>query len=346
SIVFDEVSSNTITAAAYAAATKLNSFGNHDLAFLKFDLASGNLLYEKFWHDQQYGGNEEVAGISISPLSGTVYVAGRIASQTQNQKLAVWGYDDDALSFALTVAGHTRGRAVASGVSGDTYLATNSTAPYKFVLGDPLTGAEGPQAAPLVLGSAITFPASGATITGLTTISGTASQASVVEVSIQGPDGYWSGSAYGTLQTWFTAAGTSNWSLTPSYGVNSASGTYVVASRAKDSGGMYQSGTTSISISRLPVVPANITVLSRSSTSFEVAFTPNGNPPDQKYHFHYGTAPSCGEAYFNGCPPGLCNDYVSGTTRTISVGYGNASLSPNTSYFFQIHTEYDGTGGV
>lgn len=130
------------SAAVYAAATKRNSAGNQDLAFLKFDL-SGNLLFEKFWNDQQFYGNEEVGGIAISPL-GTIYIAGSIAAHTSNGKLAVWGYDADAFSFALTGAGHTAGRGVAVS-GGPTYLATSSTAPVSFTFSDPLIGAEGLQ---------------------------------------------------------------------------------------------------------------------------------------------------------------------------------------------------------
>ncbi|MEK6536676.1 MAG: hypothetical protein AABZ63_04250, partial [Actinomycetota bacterium] len=340
----------------YATGARMNTvagLANTDLAFIKFT-STGGVAIEKYWHNTVSNSDDAGQKIAINPYppSGNIFIVGEY-SKYEDGQATVWHYTPDGtLVFAESLgSGNIHG--IAIDANNNKYLAGGSTYPIAYTpfSGIDLVatgkGAEGPQAAPIVLGSAITFPAGGATITGLTTISGTASQASAVEVSIQGPDGqYWNGSSYGTLQTWLTAAGTNNWSLIPSFGVNSVTGTYAVASRAKDSGGMYQSGTTSISVFRQPTLAANITVLSRSSTSFEVAFTPNGNPLDQKYHFHYSTAPSCGEAYFNGCPPGLCNDYVSGTTRTISVGYGNASLSPNTSYFFQIHTEYDGTGGV
>ncbi|MBI5243129.1 MAG: carboxypeptidase regulatory-like domain-containing protein, partial [Elusimicrobia bacterium] len=191
--------------------------------------------------------------------------------------------------------------------------------------------------------SAITAPAHGSTLTSLLTISGTAAAANGVQkvgVSIRRPDWqYWNGSAYTPIPTWLLAVGTTGWMLNTVFGVDSATGPYVIVSSAADMSGNLQTqfslGVSSIVVTRQALDVSNVTVMSRSSTSIEAAWGPNGNAADQNYHLHFGTATSCSDIYFVTC--GSCTAYQAGTAQAIS------GLNPGTSYFFNIHTEYNGS---
>ncbi|MDD5627457.1 MAG: fibronectin type III domain-containing protein, partial [Elusimicrobia bacterium] len=131
----------------YAAASIANTVGNRDLAFLKYDLA-GSTQVETYWHSSSPSGDDDPTDMALDPMSGDIFVAGRYASSSSSNSLALWSFSPSGgLLSAQTLsgsAGQTRASGVALDASGEAWLSTwASTAPARFAGGVAASGAAG-----------------------------------------------------------------------------------------------------------------------------------------------------------------------------------------------------------
>ncbi|MCR4296294.1 MAG: IPT/TIG domain-containing protein, partial [Elusimicrobia bacterium] len=122
--------------AVYVAAPRINGAGGFDMAFLKFDKATGQALVEKIWRAE--GGSSSYP-VAILPEAAGLLIAGGIGDAMTDAGLWRFGYDGGFLSATTADAGGAQG-AVFRG--SELWLSVDgSTSPYRVMSEAPAAGA-------------------------------------------------------------------------------------------------------------------------------------------------------------------------------------------------------------
>lgn len=122
--------------AVYVAAPRINGAESFDVAFLKFDKATGAPLVEKVWRAE---GGAPSYPVAILPEAAGLLIAGGIGAETTDAGLWRFGYDGAFISAATADAGGAQG-AVFKGT--ELWLSVDgSSVPYRVVSETPAAGA-------------------------------------------------------------------------------------------------------------------------------------------------------------------------------------------------------------
>ncbi|MBI4422291.1 MAG: hypothetical protein HY554_01105, partial [Elusimicrobia bacterium] len=321
----------------FVAGFQDNEAGNRDLLLLRFGL-TGSLLKETTWYSGPVGGSEQASGIAFNEADGKIYVAGRYADESPEASAALYAFSAaGAFDSARKVVGHFSARDLAITSGGRIWLASNeSPDPLEFLSGPAAAGFEGLQPVPQPPTSAITFPAHGSITPSILSISGTAADAdgiNFVQVSIQRQSDsyYWNGSTWAAGVAFVQASGSTNWTLTSPISIHSATGAFVITSRAQDNAntqqGAFVEGFSQVTITRRLNSVTDFRAISHSSKTITYSWNPNGNPAGTQYYIHAATGDCATADFFS---PGKFSPDVTGNIAVLADNLSSES-------FYQAH---------